>query len=40
MIEDDCLADVEPAEGDGSEMDGPDIVGDLLETDVLTAEQV
>ena len=35
MIEDGCLAHVKPAEGDGSEVDGPDIVGDLLEADVV-----
>lgn len=40
MIEDGRFADVKPAERDGAEVDGPDVVVDLLEPDVLTAEQM
>jgi len=31
---------VEPAERDGTERDGPDIGGDLFESDVLAAEEM
>ena len=40
MIENGASAGVKPAERDGSEGDGPDVVGDLLESDVLAAEQM
>ena len=40
MIEDGEFGGVKPAERDGPEGDGPDIVGDLFETDVLTAEEL
>jgi hypothetical protein len=37
---DGSFVDVEPAERDGTEVYGPDARGDLLEPDVLAAEQV
>ena len=40
MIEDGTSTGVQPAERDGSEVDGPDVVSDLLETDVLSGEQM
>ena len=40
VIEDGRFADVEPAERDGPEVDGPDVVVDLLEPDVLAAKQM
>jgi len=40
VIEDRASANVKPAERDESEVDGPDIVGDLLESDVLATEQI
>ena len=40
MIEDGSFADVKPTEGDGPEVDDPDVVVDLLEPDVLAAEQM
>jgi hypothetical protein len=38
MIQDGTLPDVEPAEGDGAEVGGPDVVVDLLEADEVAAE--
>lgn len=40
MIEDRASTGVKPAERYGSEVDGPDVVGDLLESNVLAAEQM
>ena len=40
MIEDGSFSDVKPTEGDGTEVDSPDIVGDLLEANVFAAEQM
>ena len=40
MIENGELGRVEPAERDGPEGDGPDIGGDLFETDVFAAEEM
>ena len=40
MVEDGSLADVKPAERDRPEVDGPDIIGDFLESDVFAAEEV
>jgi hypothetical protein len=40
MIQDGTLPYVEPAEGDGAEVGGPDIVVDLFEADEVAAEQV
>ena len=40
MVEDGFFVYVEPAERDGSEVDGPDARGDLFEADELAAEQV
>ena len=40
MIENGELGRVEPAERDGPEGDGPDVGGDLFETDVLAAEEM
>ena len=31
---------MEPAEEDGTEVDGPDVVGDLFESNVIPSEQV
>jgi hypothetical protein len=40
VIQDNALMDVQPAEADVAEVDGPDIVVGFLETDELAAEQV
>jgi hypothetical protein len=40
MIQDGALPDVEPAERDGAEVGGPDVVVDLFEADEVAAEQV
>ena len=40
MIEDGSFSYVKPTEGDRAEVDGPDIVGDLLEANVFAAEQM
>ena len=40
MIEDGELGCVKPAERDGAEGDGPDVVGDLFEPDVLAGEEM
>jgi len=40
VIESGRLSDVEPDEGDRSEVDGPDVWGDFLESDVLAVEQM
>ena len=40
VVEDDAPAYVEPAEGDRPEVDGPDVVVDLLEADGFATEQV
>ncbi len=40
MIEDGSFSYVKPTEGDRAEVDGPDIVRDLLEANVLAAEQM
>ena len=40
MIEDGSFSYVKPTEGDGAEVDGPDIVGDLLEANVFAGEQM
>lgn len=38
MVQDDAVPDVEPAESHGPEVDGPDVVVDLLEADAFAAE--
>ena len=40
MVEDAADADVEPAQGDWAKADSPDVVGDLLEADVLAAKHI
>ena len=40
MIKDGSFSYVKPTERDRAEVDGPDIVGDLLEADVFAAEQM
>lgn len=40
MAEDSSFSYVHVSEGDGSEVDGPDILGDLFETNVLSGEKV
>lgn len=40
VVQGGTLLDVEPAEGDGAEVGGPDVVVDLFEADEVAAEQV
>ena len=40
MVEDGTFSYVQPAERDGAKVDGPDVVVDLFETDVISTEQV
>ena len=40
MVEDGSFVYVQPTEGEGAEVDGPDAWGDLLETDVFATEEV
>lgn len=40
MVEDSSFPYVQPTERNGSEVDGPDIVGDLFKSYVFSSEQV
>ena len=40
MVEDGFLTYMEPPERDGAKVDGPDIIGDLFESNVITSEQM
>ena len=40
VVEDGTFSYVQPAERDGAKGDGPDVVVDLFETDVVSTEQV
>ena len=40
MVKDGSFSYVQPAEGDGPEVDGPDVLGDFFEPDVFASKQV
>ena len=40
MIKDGSFAYVQPAEGDGPEIDGPNVLGNFFKPNVLASQQV
>jgi len=38
VVEDGCLPDMEPTERAGSKVYGPDVIGDLFETNAITSD--